>query len=103
MDTLGRVESGNVDNISVKDLSMPYGLRTDYNKLTTDTKTYYESNDALFIELGDTYRLDEYKSNLNENTYNKTKKQIYSHINTYLKEVFNMVNENGFMYDRDSY
>ena len=76
MDTLGRVESGNVDNISVKDLSMPYGLRTDYNKLITDTKTYYESNDALFIELGDTYRLDEYKSNLNENTYNKTKKQI---------------------------
>lgn len=98
MDTLGRVESGNVDNISVKDLSMPYGLRTDYNKLTTDTKTYYESNDALFIELGDTYRLDEYKSNLNENTYNKTKKQIYSHINTYLKEVFNMVNENDVIY-----
>lgn len=98
MDTLGRVESGNVDNISVKDLSMPYGLRTDYNKLTTDTKTYYESNDALFIELGDTYRLDEYKSNLNENTYNKTKKQIYSHINTYLKEVFNMVNENDVVY-----
>lgn len=98
MDTLGRVESGNVDNISVKDLSMPYGLRTDYNKLITDTKTYYESNDALFIELGDTYRLDEYKSNLNENTYNKTKKQIYSHINTYLKEVFNMVNENDVIY-----
>lgn len=98
MDTLGRVESGNVDNISVKDLSMPYGLRTDYNKLTTDTKTYYESNDALFIELGDTYRLDEYKSNLNENTYNKTKKHIYSHINTYLKEVFNMVNENDVIY-----
>ncbi|MDU6982895.1 MAG: hypothetical protein E6371_00630 [Terrisporobacter othiniensis] len=98
MDTLGRVESGNVDNISVKDLSMPYGLRTDYNKLITDTKTYYESNDALFIELGDTYRLDEYKSNLNENTYNKTKKQIYSHINTYLKEVFNIVNENDVIY-----
>lgn len=98
MDTLGRVESGNVDNISVKDLSMPYGLRTDYNKLITDTKTYYESNDALFIELGDTYRLDEYKSNLNENTYNKTKKQIYSHINTYLKEVFNMLNENDVIY-----
>lgn len=98
MDTLGRVESGNVDNISVKDLSMPYGLRTDYDKLTTETKKYYESNDALFIELGDTYRLDEYKSNLNENTYNKTKKQIYSNINTYLKEVFNMISENDVVY-----
>lgn len=98
MDTLGRVESGNVDNISVKDLSMPYGLRTDYDKLTTETKKYYESNDALFIELGDTYRLDEYKSNLNENTYNKTKKQIYSNINTYLKEVFNMISKNDVVY-----
>ena len=98
MDTLGRVDSGNVDDITVKDLNMPYGLRTDYDKLTTDTKTYYESSDALFIELGDTYRLDEYKLNLNENTYNKTRKQIYSYINTYLKEVFNMVSENDVVY-----
>lgn len=98
MDTLGRVDSGNVDDITVKDLNMPYGLRTDYDKLTDDTKTYYESSHALFIELGDTYRLDEYKLNLNENTYNKTKKQIYSYINTYLKEVFNMIGENDVVY-----
>ncbi|MCC3867181.1 hypothetical protein [Terrisporobacter mayombei] len=98
MDTLGRVDSGNVDDITVKDLNMPYGLRTDYDKLTADTKTYYESSDALFVELGDTYRLDEYKLNLNENTYNKTRKQIYSYINTYLKEVFNMIDENDVVY-----
>lgn len=98
MDTSGRIDSGNVDDISVKDLSMPYGLRTDYDKLTTDTKTYYESSDALFIELGDTYRLDEYKSNLNEQTYNKIKKQIGSYINTYLKEVFSMISENDVVY-----
>ncbi|WP_419750367.1 hypothetical protein [Terrisporobacter petrolearius] len=98
MDTSGRVDSGNVDNITVKDLNMPYGLRTDYDKLTADTKTYYKSSDALFVELGDTYRLDEYKLNLNENTYNKTRKQIYSYINTYLKEVFNMIGENDVVY-----
>jgi len=98
MDTTGRVDSGNVDDITVKDLNMPYGLRTDYDKLTSDTKTYYESSDALFVELGDTYRLDEYKLNLNGNTYNKTRKQIYSYINTYLKEVFNMIGENDVVY-----
>lgn len=98
MDTLGRIESGNVDDISVKDLSMPYGIRTDYDKLITETKDYYKSTDALFIELGDTYRLDEYKSNLNEKTYNKTKNKIYKHINSYLKEVFNMVSENDVIY-----
>ena len=98
MDTLGRVESGNVDDISVKDLSMPYGIRTDYDKLTRETKTYYESSDALFVELGDTYRLDEYKSNLNEETYNKTRSKIYEYIDSYLKEVFDMVNENDVIY-----
>ncbi|WP_343343294.1 hypothetical protein [Terrisporobacter petrolearius] len=98
MDTTGRVDSGNVDDITVKDLNMPYGLRTDYDKLTSDTKTYYDSSDALFVELGDTYRLDEYKLNLNENTYNKTRKQIYTYINTYLKEVFNMIGENDVVY-----
>lgn len=98
MDNLGRIESGNVDDISVKDLSMPYGLRTDYDKLTSDTKEYYKSSDALFIELGDTYRLDKYKSNLNEDTYKKTKNQIFSYINTYLEEVFSMVNEEDVVY-----
>ncbi len=98
MDTLGRVESGNVDDISIKDLSMPYGLRTDYDKLLTETKTYYENSDAVFIELGDIYRLDEYRSNLNDITYEKTRDKIYSNINTYLKEVFNIVNENDTVY-----
>lgn len=98
MDMMGRVESGNVDDINIQDLSMPYGIRTDYDKLIKETKSYYENSDALFIELGDTYRLDEYKSNLNEKTYKKIKTQIHSNINTYLKEVFNMVSENDVVY-----
>ncbi|WP_434796820.1 hypothetical protein [Terrisporobacter vanillatitrophus] len=98
MDTFGRVYSGNVDNINTKDLSMPYGIRTDYEKLINETKSYYKDNDALFIELGDTYRLDEYKSNLNEKTYNNIKKNIYANVNNYLSEVFNIVSKNDVVY-----
>ena len=98
MDTLGRVDSGNVDDINVKDYTMPYGLRTDYTKLAKETKSYYENSDALFVELGDTYRLDEYKNNLNEATFNKMRNKIYKNINTYLEEVFNMVNDNDVVY-----
>lgn len=98
MDTLGRVESGNVDSINIEDYSMPFGIRTNYDTLLSETKSYYDKSDALFIELGDTYRLDEYKSNLNEKTYYKMKKQILKNINTYLEEVFNMVNENDVIY-----
>ncbi|MDU4859655.1 MAG: hypothetical protein E6356_04945 [Terrisporobacter othiniensis] len=98
MDNFGRVNTGNVDNINTKDLSMPYGIKTDYEKLIKETKSYYKGNDALFIELGDTYRLDEYKSNLNEKTYKDIKKNVYANINNYLSEVFNMVGENDVVY-----
>lgn len=98
MDMNGRVESGNVDNINVKDYSMPFGIRTDYDNLASETKSYYDKNDALFIELGDTYRLDIYKPNLNEKTYYKMRKQIFNNINAYLEKVFNMVSENDTIY-----
>ena len=98
LDENGRVQSGNVDNINKKDDTMPFGISTDYDKLKSETKKYYENNDAIFVELGDTYRLDEYKNNLNENTYKSMKKKIYQNINDYLKEVFEMAGKNDTIY-----
>lgn len=98
MDENGRVQSGNVDNINKKDDTMPFGISTDYDKLKSETKKYYENNDAIFVELGDTYRLDEYKNNLNENTYKSMKKKIYQNINDYLKDVFEMARKNDTIY-----
>ena len=98
MDENGRVQSGNVDNINKKDDTMPFGISTDYDKLKSETKKYYENNDAIFVELGDTYRLDKYKNNLNENTYKSMKKKIYQNINDYLKEVFEMAGKNDTIY-----
>ena len=98
MDENGRVQSGNVDNINKKDDTMPFGISTDYDKLKSETKKYYENNDAIFVELGDTYRLDEYKNNLNENTYKSMKKKIYQNINDYLKEVFEIAGKNDTIY-----
>lgn len=98
MDQYGRVESGNVDDININDNSMPYGISTDYKKLKEETKKYYENNDITFVELGDTYRLDEFRKNLNEDTYASMKKRIYQRVNDYLKEVFDMVDENDTVY-----
>ncbi|WP_455542846.1 hypothetical protein [Intestinibacter sp.] len=98
MDKYGRVKSGNVDNININDNTMPYGISTDYEKLKTETKKYYENSDAIFVELGDTYRLDEFRKNLNENTFESMKKRIYRRVNNYLKEVFDMVGENDTVY-----
>ena len=98
MDKAGRVESGNVDDINTVDLTMPFGIRSDYEKLTSETKSYYKTSDALFIELGDMYRLDECKDDLNEDTYSNMKKSIYKNIDKYLRDVFDMVSENDTVY-----
>ena len=98
MDNIGRVESGNVDNINIKDNTMPYGMRTDYDKLKNETKKFYDDSEVVFIELGDTYRLDEYKNYLNDKTYKNMKNKIYKNIDSYLKEVFKTVSENDTVY-----
>ncbi|MGM9535994.1 MAG: hypothetical protein ACI3VR_12100, partial [Intestinibacter sp.] len=88
MDQYGRIESGNVDDINIQDNTMPYAISTDYEKLKSETKKYYENSDAIFVELGDTYRLDQYRKSLNEDTYASMKNRIYQRIDGYLKEVF---------------
>ena len=65
MDNYGRVADGNIEDINIEDDTMPFGIRADYDKLTKETKSLYENNDALFVDLGDTYRLDQYKGFLN--------------------------------------
>lgn len=98
MDSLGRIEDGNIDDINIEDKTMPYGIRTDYAKLILETKKYYDNKDVLFIELGDTTRLNSYKSVLNEKTFSTMKKSIYKNIDTYLKAVFSLVNSNDTIY-----
>ena len=98
MDNFGRVDDGNIDNINIKDSNMPFGISTDYKKLKSETKRLYKETDAVYVDLGDTYRLDEYKMNLNENTYANMRGRTYSRINSYLKEVFSMVGENDTVY-----
>ncbi|GAA0711971.1 membrane protein [Paraclostridium ghonii] len=98
MDNYGRVDSGNVDNINEKNESMPFGISTDYNKLKIETRKYYNESDVLFIELGDTYRLDLYRKYLNEKTYKSMEKEMHKNIDLYLKDVFDIINKNDKVY-----
>ncbi|MDR0879822.1 MAG: hypothetical protein LBN09_03855 [Clostridioides sp.] len=98
MDESGRIDMGNVDNINKKDATMPFGISTDYKKLIKETQKYYKESDVLFVDLGDTYRLDMYKKNLNETTLENQRDRINDRINTYLKEVFKMVGKDDVVY-----
>lgn len=98
MDSYGRVDSGNIGDINTNDNAMPFGLRTDYDKLFKETSDYYNKSDVLFIELGDTTRLDLYKPYLNEKTYKTMHNKVYNYINDYLTKVFNLVSDNDKLY-----
>ncbi|MDY6232501.1 MAG: hypothetical protein SPH76_08855, partial [Peptostreptococcus porci] len=73
MDSKGRLFGGNTDDINKKDTNYPFGIATDYEKLKKETQKYYNESDLLYVNTGDTYRLDKYKMNLNEKTYKKMK------------------------------
>lgn len=90
MDENGRVQSGNIDDINVKDSTMPFGLKTDYNKLKKETKDYFDNSDVLFVDLGDTYRLDMYKQYLTDSTYYKMRNNIYKNINEYISYILKL-------------
>lgn len=98
MDSRGRIEEGNVDFINKKDQSFPFGISTDYDKLKDETKKYYAKTDFLMVNLGDTFRLDEYKLNLNGKTYAKMKYRVYNKVSDYLEYVFKMAGKNDTIY-----
>ncbi|WAW14042.1 hypothetical protein [Peptostreptococcus equinus] len=98
MDSKGRIENGVLDDLNIEDSRYPYGFRTDYDKLLEGTKKYYNSSDVLMVNLGDTFRYDEYKVNLNEKTKLNMKRMVYSDVNKYLEQVFNMAGSNDTIY-----
>lgn len=98
MDNWGRVEYGNIDDINLIDYSRPYGIKTDYKKLLMETKKLYNETDVMFIELGDTTRLDSYRMYLNEDSYKKAKKTIFKDINSYLEKVFELAEDKDTIY-----
>ena len=98
MDSRGRIHDGVLDGINKKKTNFPYGIGTDYKKLREETKRLYESSDLLFVELGDTFRLDEYKENLNKNTYVKMKRMVYSEANKYIASTLKMAGDNDTIY-----
>lgn len=98
IDSKGRIEQGELDNVNMEDSRYAYGIRTDYGKLFELTKQYYNSSDVLMVNLGDTFRYDEYRVNLNEKTKVDMKRLVYGDVNKYLEKVFKMAGPNDTIY-----
>nr|WP_314277916.1 hypothetical protein [uncultured Peptostreptococcus sp.] len=103
MDSRGRIEDGNIDYINKEDKSFPFGISTDYTKLKNETQKFYLKSDLLMVNLGDTFRLDEYKVNLNSKSYTRMKYRVYRSISDYLEYVFKMAGKNDTIYIMGSF
>lgn len=91
MDLDGHIDSGNIgNNITEKDKSRPFGLKTNYEQLADSFKEEYVDSNLIVIESGDITRLEIYKENLNTETYEKHKENILKDIDNF---IYNIVEE----------
>jgi hypothetical protein len=87
MDTFGRINSGNIDDVNIVDYEAPYSIRTDYDKLLISFREQYKSSDIVVIELGDSYRLDEYKKMMTDSAYEEYKGTLINRIDSFISNV----------------
>lgn len=94
MDTFGRINSGNIDDVNIVDYEAPYSIRTDYDKLLISFREQYKSSDIVVIELGDSYRLDEYKKMMTDSAYEEYKGTLINRIDSFISNVENELSKN---------
>ena len=95
MDSKGLVDFGNVDNILVKDENYPYGLRTDYEKISNEIKKIKEEVSLTVIETGDLDRLASYNQYLSNETFNHHRENIIKNIDNFIKELTDEMDDNS--------
>ena len=87
MDSFGRIPYGNISQMNTHDPQKPFYIGTDYETLLDLSKEHIEKSDLIIIELGDSYRLDEYRNKLNETSYSKAKKNMVNEIDIFIGEI----------------
>ena len=94
MDESGRIKSGNIDDINRIDYSAPFGISTNYEKVSSSFLNAYDISDIIVLELGDSYRLDEYKNMMSLESYSNYKGNMMIKMDNLLKEIkLNLNNE----------
>lgn len=88
MDEKGTVDYGDISSgILIKDNSFPYGIKIDYKKMLLEFKKLKNKADLFAFELGDTYRLDEYREFLKDEIFIFRKKEILCEIDEFLNNI----------------
>ncbi len=95
MDSTGYIDYGNVGReLTVEDISSPFGLRTDYDRLLAEFETVYSNAHLIAIDTGDLSRLEAYRLNLNDKAYNSHRESILKHIDAFVGELVEKIDFN---------
>jgi hypothetical protein len=96
MDEYGLVDYGLIgEDINVKELDYPYGLKTNYELIFRSLEEHIEKSDLIILELGDLYRLDRYKINIGSDMYEKHKSRILEDIDSFVEKVYRLVDKDN--------
>lgn len=95
MDSRGLIDYGDVDDIVLEDENYPYGIKTNYGKISKEIEKIKDKASLLVIDTGDLKRLDLYNSFLNDDTFGKHRKNILIEMDKFIGEI----NKNA---DKDS-
>ncbi len=88
MDENGFIHSGDVGNELIEeDNTRPYGLKTNYKLLLDKFKGEYSNPGLIVIETGDTMRLERYRQNLDQETYEKHRTNILNEIDSFIFDI----------------
>lgn len=98
MNREGLIDFGNVDDILVKDMTYPYGIKTDYEKVIEEMDKTKSKASLFIIETGDLDRLREYGTKLSEKTFSFHRQRILLDIDNFIGKLFNEIIDDNCLF-----
>lgn len=98
MDSQGLIDYGNVDNILVSDKTMPYGFRTDYDKMLDEVIKIKSKASLIVVDTGDLDRLYFYSSQMTDDAFMQQRQDILVRIDDFIGQLKeNISKENSLL------
>lgn len=82
MDSMGLIDYGNIDNITIEENNYPFFIKTDYEKLSNEVKN--SSADFIVGDTGDLERLYRYSKFLSDNEFLYLREKILMDIDKFI-------------------
>lgn len=87
MDSRGLIDYGDVDDTVIEDENYPYGIKTDYSKISKEIEEIKDDASLIVVDTGDLKRLDLYNSFLNDDTFEYHRENILTEIDGFIGDI----------------